>query len=84
MSIGLSTKVPLLISNVLSISTPPDAALISARLIMLPPVLADQLTTKVMVLLIDAQGASVPESVLNAILPESVQDGSLSVSPVGM
>lgn len=63
-------------------SVPPTADLISDRLVTSP--VASALTKKVMVTLVDAQGASGPAMVLVAILPESVQDGSLRVSPVGI
>ena len=67
MSIGLSTKVPLFISGVLSISVTPDAALISPRLITVHE--TDPLTMKATLVAVDAPGRSVHESDMNGIPP---------------
>lgn len=63
-------------------SVPPDAALISLRLVISP--VAELLTRKVIVVLVDAHGASGQAMVLVAIVPDTVQEGSLRVSPVGI
>jgi hypothetical protein len=71
-----------LISGVLSMSVPPDAALISPRLITVHE--TDPLTMKVMLVVVDAPGRSVHESVLNAIPPVVVHPLSASVNHAGM